>query len=235
VEIEKLIIEKIKTSTTEHYPFPHFLIDNLLDRDFLSEVFNDLNLLEATLPTNIFKSEFGEKKEWKYFPEHLANLNQLLNVLSDNEFIESLKEKFNINKNIKIYPDLTYDGGGYVYSPPGSFLGYHADFNFSSKTNKYRVLNILIYMNEDYQDSQGGALHLLDAKSKTVEKIVSPIANRLLAFSTDDTSFHGVSLNHDSFFRRSFNLYFYSDTPISLNQSSEPHKTIWLNFENHDH
>ena len=168
MEIEKLIIEKIKTSTTEHYPFPHFLIDNLLDRYFLSEVFNDLNLLEATLPTNIFKSEFGIKKEWKYFPEHLANLNQLLNVLSDNEFIESLKEKFNINKNIKIYPDLTYDGGGYVYSPPGSFLGYHADFNFSSKTNKYRVLNILIYMNEDYQDSQGGALHLLDAKSKTV-------------------------------------------------------------------
>jgi Rps23 Pro-64 3,4-dihydroxylase Tpa1-like proline 4-hydroxylase len=225
----------VKTATPEHYPFPHFLIDNLLDRDFLREVFNDLNLLEAAKPTSIFKSEFGEKKEWKYFPEHLENLNQLLKVLSAYEFIENLKEKFNINKNIKIYPDLTYDGGGYVYSPPGSFLGYHADFNFSSKNNKYRVLNILLYMNENYVDSQGGALHLLDAKSKTVEKIVFPIANRLLAFSTDDTSFHGVSLNHNSFFRKSFNLYFYSDTPISLNQSSEPHKTIWLNFENHDH
>ena len=95
--IEKMIIEKVKISTIDHYPFSHFLIDNLLDRDFLSEVFNDLGLLEATKPTSIFKSEFGEKKEWKNFPEHLANLNQLLKVLSDSEFIESLKEKFNIN------------------------------------------------------------------------------------------------------------------------------------------
>ena len=65
--IKKMIIEKVESSTTEHFPFPHLLIDNLLDRDFLREVFNDLNLLEAAKPSNIFKSEFGEKKEWKNF------------------------------------------------------------------------------------------------------------------------------------------------------------------------
>jgi Rps23 Pro-64 3,4-dihydroxylase Tpa1-like proline 4-hydroxylase len=192
-------------------------------------------VLEQSAPTSIFKSNFGEKKEWKEFPTELVHLTGLLDYLSGSEFIESLRTKFDIPKEIKLYPDDSYDGGGYVISPPGSYLGYHADFNFSSHARKYRVLNVLIYMNEEYHRNQGGLLHLLDPDSKTVEAEVMPEANTMLAFFTDDISFHGVSRNNHNFFRRSFNLYYYADQPISTNQGSDPHKTIWLDTEVHSH
>ena len=90
-------------------------------------------------------------------------------------------------------------------------------------------------MNKDYRENFGGHLHLLDSGSKTVEGKVLPKANTILAFKTDDVSFHGVSRNSAEFNRRSFNIYYYTDQPISSNQSDMPHKTLWLDTDLHDH
>jgi 2OG-Fe(II) oxygenase superfamily len=228
----KKSLQKVEVN---RYPFAHFIVKNFLNEIELDKVLTDLEVLEESSPTSIFKSNFGEKKEWKKFSGDLVHLSGFLEYLSSADFIESLQEKFNIPKEIKLYPDSTYDGGGYVISPPGSYLGYHADFNFSSQAEKYRVLNVLVYMNKDYQHKNGGVLHLLDPDSKTVEAEVLPEANTLLAFFTDDISFHGVSKNKQDFYRRSFNLYYYADQPISPNQGFDPHKTIWLDTEIHHH
>jgi Rps23 Pro-64 3,4-dihydroxylase Tpa1-like proline 4-hydroxylase len=201
----------------------------------VNQIQKELTELEKTQPQHKFESEFGIKKEWKVFPSNLVSLNAWLEFLASEIFINSLKDKFGIPKLVKIVPDLTYDGGGYVVSPPGSYLGYHADFNFSSSAEKYRVINVLFYMNPNYVGGQGGHLHLLDCNSKTVEKSVLPEQNTILGFFTDDTSFHGVSLNKMDFYRRSFNLYYYSDAPISRHQSAKPHKTIWFDIDSHKH
>ena len=227
--------QKLTAAKVGSYPFSHFVINNVLDSELLSNIFADIYALEKSEPTSIFKSNFGEKKEWKEFPTELTHLNQLLEYLSSEEFINALQAKFGISEKIKLYADKSYDGGGYVISPPGSYLGYHADFNFSSKAEKFRVLNVLLYMNENYENHQGGQLHLLDPESKTVETVIKPEANTLLAFFTDDVSFHGVSRNRTGFFRRSFNLYYYADQPISPNQGADPHKTIWLDADIHTH
>jgi len=229
------LITKLSKTKLETYPFPYFVIENYLSQSDLNSIILDLDMLEKTEPTSLFESSFGIKQEWKNFPTQLQNLNHLLNFLSGEEFINSLKLKFNIDSKTKIYSDLTYDGGGYVVSPPGSYLGYHADFNFSSNAKMYRVLNILLYMNSNYHNENGGELHLLDKESKTVEACVSPRLGTILGFFTDDTSFHGVSKNKGDFHRRSFNLYYYCEVPISPNQSSNPHKTIWVETKTHDH
>ncbi len=229
------IIEKFSEIELHSYPFKHFVSKNFLNSDTVERIQTELIELEKIEPQNKFESQFGIKKEWKAFPDNFINLNKWLEVLASENFINSLKKKFGLSEDILITPDLTYDGGGYVVSPPGSYLGYHADFNFSSKASKYRVINILFYMNPNYTINQGGLLHLLDSKSKTVEKSVLPEQNTILGFFTDDTSFHGVSLNNEDFYRRSFNLYYYSEVPVSQNQSTEPHRTIWLDIDSHDH
>jgi hypothetical protein len=229
------LISYLSDAKLETYPFPYFVSENCITESDLNSIISDLNFLEKSEPTSVFESSFGIKKEWKDFPEKLENLNQLLNFLTGKEFINLLKAKFNIDSKINIYSDLTFDGGGYVVSPPGSYLAYHADFNFSSKAKMYRVLNILLYMNSNYSAENGGELHLLDQESKTVEKRVSPKLGTILGFFTDDTSFHGVSKNKGDFHRRSFNLYYYCEVPISPNQSSDPHKTIWVETKTHDH
>lgn len=231
----RIDVSQLETIKTSESPFQHFLLENTLSESDLKDLQRDLAELEKTEPSNVFKSNFGEKKEWKKFPNDLYRLNEFLDFYSSSYFIKILKQKFGISEEIQIFADNSYDGGGYVISPPGSYLSYHADFNFSNNVGKYRVLNVLFYLNQNYDFLSGGHLHLLDSKSKTVEKIILPKENTMLAFFTDDISFHGVSKNHENFFRRSFNLYYYSDIPISSHQSHEPHKTIWLDIDNHDH
>jgi Rps23 Pro-64 3,4-dihydroxylase Tpa1-like proline 4-hydroxylase len=227
-------LNKIVASESHTYPFPHLLIENLLPSNFMVTLQKDIGELKNLNLSQKFESEFGVKQEWKEFPEKLSSLSHFTVFMSSELFIKTLSKKFGLSQTELLTPDNTYDGGGYVESPKGSHLSYHADFNFSSKTGKYRVMNVLFYMNEDYLPEHGGHLHLLDADSKTVEKIVHPQANTMLAFLTDDVSFHGVSRNRASV-RKSFNFYYYSDQPLSPNQSETPHKTLWVSQEAHQH
>lgn len=229
----ELLNNSIGLAKVEQYPFKHFIVTDFLPASFLSELQLDLAVLENMAPSNVFDSEFGVKKEWKNFPGSLPRLFEFMNYLKSESFCEVLKRSFDLPENETLFPDETYDGGGFVISPPGAYLSYHADFNYSNNLGKYRVLNVLFYFNEDYEDKFGGKLHLLDSVSKTVEVEVSPKINTMLAFLTDDISFHGVSRNTAGFFRKSFNLYYYADSPLSANQSMNPHKTIWI--KQHDH
>jgi hypothetical protein len=164
-------------------PFPHFTANDFFASDFWEQVVREIDCIENSEADNLFKSEFGVKSEWKNFPSEFPYINKMLDYLFSHDFIEKLKKSFGIAAEIELTPDRTFDGGGYVVSPPGSFLGYHADFNFSSKTDSYRILNVLVYANLNYVEHQGGHLHLLDPVSKTVEKVVKPTDNTFLAFA----------------------------------------------------
>jgi Rps23 Pro-64 3,4-dihydroxylase Tpa1-like proline 4-hydroxylase len=184
----------------------------------------------AKVEPRSFESEHGSKKEWKVeegiVDSQYRPFQKLMNFLSSDDCAKAIANVFNLN--FELEGDSTFDGGGFVISPPGSFLGYHADFNFSSQVKKYRVANILLYMNENYSSNLGGNLHLLDSHSLTVEKSVEPIENRALIFLTTDKTPHGVSKNLQSFSRKSFNAYFYADNNPE-DTDSNPHRTLWIN------
>jgi hypothetical protein len=235
MKLDQEYLQRISSAERDSYPFSHILIKDFLSQEKFRVLHSEVTSLEGSEPTKIFETSHGSKREYRNFPENLTETNTFLSTLASEEFCEILKKKFDVPLDLELKFDGTFDGGGYVISPPKSFLGYHADFNFSSNTNMYRSINILFYLNESYAPSQGGVLHLLDPITKTVEKSVEPRANTLLAFRTDDVSFHGVSKNNDGFYRRSFNIYYYTSRPISSNQAEIPHKTIWVDAEKHDH
>ena len=54
-----------------------------------------------------------------------------------------------------------------------------------------RRLNILIYLNHNWKENNGGHLELWDKEMKNCEKKVLPIFNRMVIFSTTDFSYHG--------------------------------------------
>ena len=230
-----IFCRKISAESISSYPFDHLLVENLFEPDIANILLKDSIEIEKAIPTKQFNTEFGQKREYRTFNESSGSIFSFLQALYSEQFLQTLKLKFQIPPELNLFPDWTFDGGGYVVSPNQSFLSYHADFNFSSQVNMYRVLNILFYMNDEYTESQGGELHLLDSVSKTVEKRVSPKLNTLLAFKTDDVSLHGVSRNSLGFNRRSFNIYYYATSPVSSNQSSVPHKTLWVEFGGHEH
>ena len=74
----------------------------------------------------------------------------------------------------------------------GGFLKVHADFNRHGGLGLDRRLNVLFYLNRDWDDGWGGQLELWDMTMASCVQKISPIFNRLVVFATTDHSYHGL-------------------------------------------
>lgn len=110
-------------------------------------------------------------------------------------------------------------GGGYHLIPPGGRLAVHTDFNRSPRTNRYRRLNLLVYLNHDWCDP-GGWLELHGDETIAV----APEFNRTVVFETSDRSWHGHPEPAHRW-RRSVAAYFFTDTPPDGYLGD--HSTVW--------
>ena len=112
-------------------------------------------------------------------------------------------------------------GGGYHLIPPGGRLAMHADFNHSPATGRCRRLNVLTYLNRDWDD-EGGWLYL--GPNRDVEII--PEFGRTVAFATGATSWHGHP-NPAKRWRKSVAAYFFTVTHAP-DCDTAPRSTVWL-------
>ncbi len=122
-----------------------------------------------------------------------------------------------------LVPDPYLNGAGIHSTGPGGFLKMHADFNWHKQLRLYRRLNLLIYLNRDWDEKWGGNLDLAygtDDGELDVQKSVYPHFNTTVLFTTDDTSFHGQPEAMDlpaGITRNSIALYYYvAEKPATL-------------------
>ncbi len=129
-----------------------------------------------------------------------------------------------------LLPDPYFSGGGLHETSNGGLLGIHADFRVNESLQTLRRVNLLIYLNKDWQDAYGGKLELWDREMTAMVKSVTPIFNRCVIFNTDEDSFHGHPdplTMPEGVTRRSIALYYYTATPIS-NDSGESRHTLYV-------
>lgn len=219
------IKQKILTSTVNSYPYDHVIIDDFLDIDDYKSCYQNLLNVQTRKENQLYDNARNGSKRQYNSAEGNVDFQKVLDAFSNQELADIIANKFNYDE--PLYPDPTFEGGGLTFSPPGTFLRYHADFNYSSNAERYRVINAILYLNYDYQTANGGHLHLIDPKSNTVEGVVEPVFNRCVMFKTNKNTPHGVNRNNDDFTRVSFNCYFYSDKPL-LQDEVEPHRTLWV-------
>jgi 2OG-Fe(II) oxygenase superfamily len=103
-------------------------------------------------------------------------------------------------------------GGGYHKVSRGGRLGMHTDFT-RHENGLYRRLNLLVFLNEVWDASWGGALVLGDADNGL---IVGPTLGRMVVFTTSHRSWHGhpVELRcPPGRARCSFAVYYYTEAP----------------------
>ena len=120
-------------------------------------------------------------------------------------------------------------GNGLVNTPKNGFLKIHADFNYLEKIKKYRRINIIIYMNKEWQPEWKGHINFYSEDIRTVIKSYSPLFNNFLLFRVTDKVFHGYPELIDcptDMSRKSINFFYYTDEP-DKDQAVEPHKTLW--------
>jgi hypothetical protein len=191
-------------------PFPHVVADGLFPEDVLDDV-----LGEFPEPEGAGWQRFDEATEVKLA---LADVTQmgpstraLLAELNSGPFVDFLEAVTGIEGLI---PDPHYVGGGLHQIRPGGFLKVHADFNRHKRLQLDRRLNLLVYLNRDWQDDYGGHLELWDRGMSRRAQRVLPVFNRMVVFATTDFSYHGhpepLTCPPDRA-RRSLALYYYTN------------------------
>jgi hypothetical protein len=109
-------------------------------------------------------------------------------------------------------------GGGTHENLEGIDLDPHVDFNYDDRNGLHRRLNILVYLNREWEESWGGLLELhFDPRepSRNYVKTFLPKFNRCVVFETNEHSWHAfpcitLPLDKKHFSRKSLAIYLYT-------------------------
>jgi 2OG-Fe(II) oxygenase superfamily len=146
---------------------------------------------------------------------------QFFHEIQRREFLAILERITGISP---LYADEDLEGGGLHEIYRGGYLNVHTDFNFHPKTKQLRKLNILFYLNEDWDEAWLGNLELWNDDVTSMVASIAPVMNRMAIFETSETSFHGHP--HplqvpENITRRSLAAYYYTDWPSKLVQRAK--------------
>lgn len=127
--------------------------------------------------------------------------------------------------------DPWYLGGGTHDNRHQGGLQAHVDFNFHPLQRWQRRLNLIVYLNRDWEPSWGGSLELYESPDAAPDQSIAPVFNRCVLFETHDHSWHGFSRialpdAQRTQSRKSVALYFY--TPVEAQQQVDAHSTVYV-------
>jgi Rps23 Pro-64 3,4-dihydroxylase Tpa1-like proline 4-hydroxylase len=187
-------------------PVRHVAIDNFLDDDFATKLYEDLPDPYAMPKSRDYM--FSDKRELSTLDRHSELSKQVHEIFMSPQFAALLSKLV----GHEVFIDPEYVGGGFHAGAEGSYLDFHVDFNIHpSHQDWLREVNILLYLNPGWDKSWGGELLLTDDPSRTPVE-VEPLFNRLVLMESTDKSFHGYEkINFPSGrSRRSLAAYAYS-------------------------
>ena len=166
-----LRLDAFRATPLVREPFHHLVVPGFIGRDALAAINADYPKVASSGSFPVDQVTFGQR------------FQTLLDELESDEFREAFEEKFKL--------DLT--GRPTITTVRGRCDAADGKIHTDSKT---KIITVLIYMNESWENA-GGRLRLLRSARNLNDIIVEvpPIAGTLLAFKRSDNSWHG----HESF------------------------------------
>ena len=148
-------------------------------------------------------------------------LGRLAGELNSERFIGWLSE---LTGMPGLVSDPGLHGGGLHQCGRGGFLNLHTDFSthYYNRTWRRRV-NLILYLNPDWNADWGGALEFWDRRSRAPVAKYAPILNHAVIFNTDSNALHGFPdplRCPESVRRKSMAFYYY--TPEQGLESARP-------------
>jgi hypothetical protein len=217
-EIENNIVQ-LRMDFLLAKPFPHLVIDDFCEAQKLEQLLGEMPEINTKSRDYVFASNKFEKSSFK---EISSLYKELYDDLLSNRFREFLK--FISNENV--FVDPAFHGGGIHQGKKGSFLDMHIDFNYHPlHPDWYRTLNLLLYVNKDWNSSYGGQLQLEDLRTGETKSVDVPF-NRLVIQLTGKHTLHGYNKTNfpDGKSRTSIAGYAYT---IHKHRIEKPRTTDW--------
>lgn len=207
------IAESLQQQFHQAEPFPHLVIDHFFENDFAHSLTESFPAFEAGNAMgddgNIGgKSTFDQIRR---LGTHFTNLDSLVRSRA---FLNVIEKMTGIDK---LLFDPFYLGGGTHENRDGMSLDAHVDFNYHASERWHRRLNLIVYLNNEWESAWGGSLQLWrDPRSPAAADVsVAPLFNRAVIFETSERSWHGFNRinlpdGKKHIGRKSIALYFYT-------------------------
>ncbi|HET6604953.1 MAG TPA: 2OG-Fe(II) oxygenase [Xanthomonadaceae bacterium] len=211
-------------------PFRHVVIDGFLRPDYAERLLAEFPPFEAGNARNE-AGELGNKSTVERVREIGPAYALLDDAIQKRDFLDLVGRVTGI-------PDLQYDphyfGGGTHENRHGQDLDAHVDFNRHPIDGSHRRLNLIVYLNHEWQDHWGGSLQLhSDPRSEhDAVTTIAPLFNRCVIFETTEWSWHGfppidLPAERRQLTRKSVALYFYTRTRPA-GELADTHSTIYV-------
>lgn len=210
-------------------PFPHIAMQGVFDLEVLRAInqeFPQSQNMAGSFTGEIEGGKFTETDWAKFGPVTQA----FVAACNSGPFLHSLTKLTGIEGLIA---DPYLSGGGQHQTARGGRLKVHSDFNVHPFLNLTRRLNMLVYLNEGWQEEWGGALELWNLDMTRAEVRIPPVMGQVAVFTTSDISFHGLPDPlecPEGTFRRSLAFYYFT----ADGATPEPRSTLWKERPNED-
>ncbi len=168
-------------------PFPHIVLDQFLQPEAAEQLLVEFPAIASAgwiYQKHVNENKLGMQDRSTFGPM----LGAAIDELNSQTFVRFLSDLTSIDG---LLADPTLQGGGIHQSERGGYLNIHADFTIHPYRRHWRRrINVLVYLNKDWQDSYGGHLEMWDRQMQRCVQKIAPLFNRAVIFNTED-SFHG--------------------------------------------
>lgn len=222
----------LRASFESAQPFRHLVIDEFLDPAYCHELMRQFPGFDRKHALNEF-GEVGGKAVFQNLPALGPAYQRFDRMLRSREFLSFTSEITGIPK---LLYDPDYIGGGTHENLEGQELDPHVDFNYHPRTRFHRRLNLILFLNPEWDAAWGGCLELhrnpwLPPEENPIQAVV-PAANRCVLFETSEHSWHGFSRiqlppEKSGLSRRSIAVYFYTRQRPAA-ETAPDHATVYV-------
>lgn len=191
-------------------PYPHIVIDNFLPIELAEEILANFPH-EPTEGDRYSESGYAGLHKRQIFPiDCNGRVREVFAFLNSSPVLQFLEGLSAIDGLIA---DPYFIGGGLHETRKNGRLGIHADFRINEQLHLARRMNMLIYLNKDWQEEYGGHLEIWDRAMSQMCRKIAPIFNRCVIFNTEADTYHGHPdplATPDGMSRKSVALYYYT-------------------------
>ncbi len=223
-------IELLSTRYVNAEPYPHIVLDNIIDPKMLQVGLDEFPTPDDSrwfICPNINGELRNKQAIWDFekMPDTLSRIMLELNAGPFVQFLEKLTGIYPLVSDPHLY------GAGLHMTRQGGSLGIHADHNINPRVLLYRRVSVILYLNEAWEDSWGGQLEMWSNNMTHCVEKITPLFGRMVIFSNSETSYHGHPTPltcPEGIDRKSLAIYFDSINP-DPSYTPKQHRALFQN------
>lgn len=226
--VRQFNIEEAARQYQSAQPFPHIVLHDIIDEELLNKVVEEFPDIANSPNQNHVKNYLESKNYTSGRALFGKATNKLVDYFNSPEWVNILQKITGIQEPLISDEELV--GGGLSESGRGGILKLHSDFNNHIKHGWDRRINMLVYLNKDWDEAWGGDIQLWNRELTECVSRAYPHFGTVVIFNTDDYSYHGfpdkITCPEDRR-RMSLNIYYYSNGRPEHEKNPIAHYSLW--------